>query len=546
MIYFLYFLFAVGWLAIPQVVSAVPVVQQVMNAASNVSPTLPNGSLAPGSIFIVKGTGLGPAALIVAPNPFQSTTLGGTSVAVTIGSTRVDALMYYTSDKQIAALLPSNVPSGGGTITVTYNGSASTATAIRGVAANNLGIFTIDSTGGGPGIVTYADYSLVSPFRAPNCSGPNTTCGAANPGDTLILWGTGLGAVSGSDATGAGLGQNMPNVPLQLWVGGAMAQIVYQGRSGCCIGEDQIVFTVPTTAATGCAVPLMARIANQVSNQVTIPIAPRGRTCLTELPGVSAETLTVPFSFGVVELDHFLNDNGVGFRDEANITFARIPSVPPILQPYVAAMQSEHIAGTCIVENGTEVGFNAVLTDAALLDGGSSFAIRGPNGNLTVQGGSGNKVPLGTSGSFMVPGSYTITSNGGRDVGPFTANLTLPPTPSLLTPARANLTLNRAQGLTVTWNPNGSNGQVEIQLSAKDSFNVSTVNVICTAPASAGTFTIPPYATLALPTTSNAEFRFQPGDHGPAAQSEFTASGLSFGIAQIFAGNVAFAGIPVN
>ena len=99
--------------------------------------------------------------------------------------------------------------------------------------SNNLGIFTVDSSGQGAGIVTYADYSLVSPMKAANCGGPNTTCGAANPGDTLILWGTGLSAVSGSDAAGAGLGQNMPNLSLQLWVGGVQAKVIYQGRSGC-------------------------------------------------------------------------------------------------------------------------------------------------------------------------------------------------------------------------------------------------------------------------------------------------------------------------
>jgi uncharacterized protein (TIGR03437 family) len=70
-------------------------------------------------------------------------------------------------------------------------------------------------------------------MKAANCGGPNTTCGAANPGDTLILWGTGLSAVSGSDAAGAGLGQNMPNLSLQLWVGGVQAKVIYQGRSGC-------------------------------------------------------------------------------------------------------------------------------------------------------------------------------------------------------------------------------------------------------------------------------------------------------------------------
>ena len=181
-------------------------ITSVQNAASNIVPGLPNAGIAQGAIFIIKGTGLGPANISIAPAAFQSTTLSGTSVAVTVGGTTVNAPMYYTSAAQVAALLPSNTPTGTGSVTVTYNGQTS-ATAPITVVANNLGIFTIDSSGSGPGIVTYADYSLVSAAKAANCGGPNTVCGAANPGDTLILWATGLGPVKGSDASGAGLGR---------------------------------------------------------------------------------------------------------------------------------------------------------------------------------------------------------------------------------------------------------------------------------------------------------------------------------------------------
>ena len=121
------------------------------------------------------------------------------------------------------------------------------------------------------GIVTYSDYSLVSDLPASNCGGPNTTCGAANPNDVLTLWATGLGPVSAPDSSGPQSG-NMPNIPLSLWLGGVQATVTYQGRSGCCIGEDEIVFTVPANAPTGCAVPLLIQIGNQLSNSVVIPV----------------------------------------------------------------------------------------------------------------------------------------------------------------------------------------------------------------------------------------------------------------------------------
>ena len=165
--------------------SAAPVVNSVMNAASNLTPVLPNASIAPASIFIVKGTGLGPAAISIDPKPFQNTSLSGTSVSLTVAGTTVSALMYYTSATQVAALLPSNTPTGGpGTITVTYNGQSSPATQFRGVVASNIGFFTLNQSGQGPAIVTYPDYTIVSGVKGTPCGAPLTFCGAANPGDT--------------------------------------------------------------------------------------------------------------------------------------------------------------------------------------------------------------------------------------------------------------------------------------------------------------------------------------------------------------------------
>src|SRR6516164_4749782 len=293
------------------IATAAPVIQFVQNAAGNI----PFRSLALGGIFVIKGTGLGPANISFDSKPFQNTSLSGTSIAITAANgTTVNALMYYTSDSQVAALLPSNTPPGRGTFTVTYNGQTS-APQNHNIEMSSVGIFSIDSSGGGPAIVTYPDYSLVSPVKAANCGGPNTTCGAANPGDVLIIWATGLGPVSGgSDSSGAGLGQNMPTVPLTLYLGGVPITPSYQGRSGCCIGEDQIVFTVPNNVPTGCAVPLVIQIgttAGTISNSTVMPVATGSRNCTLNaaLASVNVEQAVMagPVSFGNVKLHHDLN-----------------------------------------------------------------------------------------------------------------------------------------------------------------------------------------------------------------------------------------------
>ena len=284
--------------AIPRL-SAAPVITGVVNAASYKEPRLPGANIAPGSIFIVTGSGLGPANIAVAPAAFQSTSLSGTSVKVTVNATTVNALMYYTSATQVAALMPSSTPTGGFgtnnpsaqvTITVRYNGEDSAPTPFQGVGSSSAGLFTVDSSGSGPAIVTYPDYSLVSAIAAVNCGGPNTACGSANAGDTLTLWLTGLGPVPGGDGPGS-LGQSIPNLPLTVWLGGVQAPVVYQGRSGCCIGLDQIVFTVPNNVPAGCAVPLVIQIATIVSNSTVIPVANASRTCTPADPTVAAANI---------------------------------------------------------------------------------------------------------------------------------------------------------------------------------------------------------------------------------------------------------------
>lgn len=532
---------------VPRLLAAAPAITVIENAASNIVPGLPNAPLAQGSIFIIKGSGLGPSSISIASKPFQSTTLSGASVAVAVGSTTVNALMYYTSDGQVAALLPSNTPTGTGMFTVTYNGQTSSAAA-HGIAATNPAVFTVDSTGSGPGIVTYADYSLVSSYKADNCGGPNTTCGAANPGDTLILWATGLGPVSGDDASGAGLGVNMPNLPLKLWIGGVQASVLYQGRSGCCIGEDQIVFTVPNNVPTGCAVPMVVQVGTFVSNTTPIPVATGRRSCNLfdpSIANVDVKQLAGTISIGIPELDHFLNDAGTGFQDYLQPNFYSI-TVPTSVQPFAGTYLGNPPLGTCTAQTSFGNG-NPAFQNVMPLDAGSTFTVTGPNGSMTVTGKPGDQVSLSAAGTFLVPGNYTITGSGGKDIGPFSATVAIPALPNLTSPASpTGFSVARTKGLTVTWTSNNSQSHVEIELVSF--FNSSTAAQInCLAPVSAGTFTIPDYVLLALPNGNGTNFYFQPGDGaGAASIATFPAQGLFEGFAQTFVDGIRFGGFTIT
>jgi uncharacterized protein (TIGR03437 family) len=526
-----------------------PIVESVTNAASYIDQSLPNGFVAQGSIFVIKGNNLGPSSISIASTPFQNTTLSGTSVSITSGGATVAPLMYYTSANQLAALLPSNTPIGPGTLTVSYNGQPGPSTTIR-VAPGDVGIFTVTSDGQGAGIVTYPDYSLVSATRAANCGGVNTTCGAANPGDVLIIWATGLGPVSGSDASGAGLGVNMTSLALTIWLGGVPVKASYQGRSGCCVGEDQIVFTVPPNTPTGCAVPLSIQIDNTVngntipiiSNSVSLPVAPAGgRTCTPADPTFTADNVvqvSSPGTFTFAELDMRHRDDNPGFDDNFSGEFLRF-SIPQSVQPFFMSYADSPALGACGIYNSPAGKPDPPLEILGALDAGAQITVQGPNGSksASLNGGSFN-TSLSDTGSYLVPGTYTVSGPGGADVHAFNASTAIPSLPTMTSPppdASTPFQVTRANGLTVTWSGGQANGVVELEgFSATDNTGLVGNDFLCRVPAAAGSFTIPPNILLALPAGNFGRLAFRPF----ANTATLTGSGLSF--SKVVAWNVYF------
>jgi uncharacterized protein (TIGR03437 family) len=511
-----------------------PVVSNVTNAASNISAGLPNAAIAQGAIFVLNGLNLGPAALSIAQSAFQSTSLSGTSINVTVGGTTVAALMYYTSATQVAALLPSNTPAGTGTVTVTFNGQVGAAAPIT-VVQNNPGIFTVTSDGVGAGIVTYPDYSLVSVAKASNCGGPYTTCGAANPGDVLTIWATGLGPVNGSDAAGAGLGVDMTGIDLKVLLGGVAAQVLFRGR-GCCIGEDQIAFTVPDNVATGCAVPLALQVGSLVSNYTVVAIAPKGsRTCAPSNSSIPSSVIplfttgTAPINLGNIELSRQPNFNQqgqmIGNTDQGHAEFFNL-TVPAALQPFMGSYLDDQPAGTCAAFNTSHIPDGGDrLNLIGPLDMGPGVKLTGPNGVQNLPP-TGDNVTFGP-GTYLTPGAYTVSGTGGKNVGSFSAPFAIPTPPVLTSPSTSqSVTVTRANGLTLTWSGGTGNSQIKILGQANSDSNFSLgASFQCVAAAGAGTFTIPPSVLLVLPTSSNAQFQFVPVTRG-----NFSASGLDVGL----------------
>jgi uncharacterized protein (TIGR03437 family) len=507
----------------------------VTNAAAYIDPALPNAAIAQGSIAIAKGKNLGPDNIAVDKNPFQNVTLGGTSVAITVGGTTTAGLMYYTSFDQIAFLVPSNTPTGTGTITVTYGGQQGAPAPIV-IAPSNVGIFTVTSDGQGAGIVTYGDYSLVSATKAANCGGVYTTCGAANPGDVLTIWATGLGPVNGSDSAGAGLGVNMSQIPLTIWLGGVSVKASYQGRSGCCVGEDQIQFTVPANVPLGCAVPLSVQIGSLISNGVSLPVAAAGsRTCTptdTTSPAslvAPLSTTNAPITFADIELRR--EDQSPGFADTVRADLARI-TIPAAVQPFFFSYIDPPALGSCQIYNSLNGMPSPPFATATGLDAGPQITVQGPNGSKTVTGGGGTyRGTVSANGSYLAAGTYTVSAPGGADVPKFSAQITIPTMPVMTSPApdAANpIAVTRSNGMTVTWTGGQANQMIQLEgFNATDNTFNTGADFLCSVPASAGTFTVPPSVLMALPAGSFGGLTFR----AFAIPATITGTGLTVAFA---------------
>ena len=237
--------------------------------------------VAPGSIVSIFGTNL--ATTIPQPDTIPLSTGWSDVTSVTFGN--VDAGLYYVSAGQINAQLPFNVlPSGqtSGTvpIVVTRSSGASAPQSVTIVQAAP-GIFTANATGLGQAIATDNDDNAIA-APAGSISGLTTHPISISSGHALIVWCTGLGAVTPSIgnymAASDGTFRNTVLQPTVL-IGGVAATPIYSVLSPQFGSEYQIGVVPAAGTPTGDAVSLQIQIViNGVtvttSNQVTIAVAP--------------------------------------------------------------------------------------------------------------------------------------------------------------------------------------------------------------------------------------------------------------------------------
>lgn len=238
--------------------------------------------VAPGSIVGIFGSNLAAATQIGDTIPLSNTL--GSVTSVTFNG--VPAGLYFVGSQQINAQLPfESLPAGSDTATVNVVVTTSTGASVSQpvtVLPAVPGIFTVNESGVGPAIATDNDDNAIA---APAGSIPGLTTHpiSISSGHALIIWCTGLGAVTPAIADGANSFNPDGTFTLRqsvltpaVTVGGVPVQTVYSSvLSPQYVSEYQVGVGLAPNTPTGNAVPVQITINGiTTSGQVTIAVAP--------------------------------------------------------------------------------------------------------------------------------------------------------------------------------------------------------------------------------------------------------------------------------
>lgn len=226
--------------------------QGVTSAAS----FAPSGSpIAPGEFVALFGSNLAPGTQ-TAKAPYPTSV---NAVTVTVNGTK--APIYFVSAGQINCLIPFGTTGATASIVVT-NGTTASNTVTVPVAATAPGIYSLDQTGTGSGAIEHANGAVV------NSSNP------ANPGETVVIYLTGLGAVTPAIADGTASTGNPLNKAVNpiVYIADQQAAVLFSGLAPGFPGLYQINVTIPTTITSGSNYPVGILTANAFHDQVFVPV----------------------------------------------------------------------------------------------------------------------------------------------------------------------------------------------------------------------------------------------------------------------------------
>ncbi len=495
-----------------QIVQAQPMLGQngAVNAASFRPMGFPGGQVAPGGLISIFGQGFGPQAGVYAVGFPLPEELGPLQTQARIND-QLRCRLLFVSDTQINCQLPDGLV--GDRIRLRIQTTLGLSDVIEvPLGPSGFGFFTQERNGRGP---LTAQNFLDAPdpqnrFRFNAGNNP------ARPGQIMVFWGTGLGPVdppvmAGEPSQGLRLAVDQPEV----WVGGLQAQVQYAGRAPGFAGLDQVQIVLPDGVPAGCAVPVLLRQQDRISNIGTIatvreqdrvrcvdsfepvlsglshgsivlghglgrlgpgqlgpvagyggPYPPRLHLFMTPGPGYGGGVRRGPGGVGSNGIGHYGIFAGVH-------PFAGGDGLPPGSLNYTLGPDVVTARFIRLAEGATyDVGLPPVATNSCVshglgpygvsdifngaverLDAGN-LLISGPGVTLTLQPIATAKGPLYAARlpAPLQQGTYSATGLGGLDVGPFgPAMLETPELVTVTTNLEPGTQISRAAGLTINW-----------------------------------------------------------------------------------------------
>ena len=227
------------------VTAPLPTIARVVNGASYLA-----NAISPGEVLTLFATD---AQHPIGPSTPVGLTLDSTGkVATTIGGVQVlingfACPMIYASSTQVSAVAPYEIaPLVTASVLIKYLGQSSNGITVN-VATTSPGIFTLNSSGSGPGAILNSNNSVNSPNNP------------ANRGDTVVVYLTGEGQTSPAGVTGKVTTVSStppltpgPLLPVAITVGGQPANYIFAGEApGFVSGVMQLNVVTPTNISAG-------------------------------------------------------------------------------------------------------------------------------------------------------------------------------------------------------------------------------------------------------------------------------------------------------
>ncbi len=222
---------------------SIPIVPSgVLNGAS-----ISSGPVAPGEVFTLLGSSIGPISTTAPSAGPSSTTLGATRVLFD----GVPAPLLYAGPNQINGVIPYAVAGNTSTDMRILNGARLISDLMIPVVPASPAIFTLDASGVGQGAVLNQDSTVNSPLNP------------AAKGTVVVLFATGAGQTDPIGVDGQIAGNILPKPlgPVTVQIGGQDAEILYAGAApGLISGLLQVNVRIPQSVVSSFSVPILLSV----------------------------------------------------------------------------------------------------------------------------------------------------------------------------------------------------------------------------------------------------------------------------------------------